>query len=310
MRIARLTLMAVFAALLPLTTQGADKPARDPHDRSNVPIEVQPTDAKLAKIVLIAGDSVGHGADEHEHFAGCALFYRMLKQTPGVAPVMVQNGWPTNPDTLKDAKAIVFYMDGGGKQSTATHAAEVQKLVDAGVGIVHLHQIIDYSKAPADQARKWLGGVFTGNPPVARGHWNETWSQFPEHPICRGVAPFTVAGEGFLLRLSFVPDLKGVTPILRTHLLDPKGKPVDPATVGTANIAAWTYDRPDGGRSFVYVGGHFHHLWGEVGLRRLVVNAILWTAKVDVPQAGAAVELDPAELMTNLETRPPKAPKK
>ena len=117
--------------------------AKDPFDRSNVPIEVQPTDPKAVKIVLIAGDSVGHPSGDHEHFAGCALLMRMLQQTPGVAPVMAKDGWPANPETLKNARTIVFYMDGGGKQTTIAHADEIQKLMDAGVGIVHLHQVID-----------------------------------------------------------------------------------------------------------------------------------------------------------------------
>ena len=90
---------------------------RDPYDRSNVPIERQPTDPAAAKIVLVAGDAdAGTNPGDHEHFAGCALFYRMLQQTPGVAPVMVAGGWPKDPKaTFKDAEAVVFFMNGGGK---------------------------------------------------------------------------------------------------------------------------------------------------------------------------------------------------
>ena len=51
-------------------------------------------------------------------------------------------------------------MDGGGKQTTIAHAEEIQKMVDAGVGIVHLHQVIDYPTEPGKQAMKWLGGVY------------------------------------------------------------------------------------------------------------------------------------------------------
>src|SRR5262249_21231619 len=117
---------------------------KDPYDRSGVPIEVQPTDPSAVKIVLIPDQAKDHPGAEHEGFAGCALLAKMLQQTKGVAPVMVENGWPKNPETLKGAKTIVFYMDGGGKQSTIAHADEIQKLMDAGVGIVHLHQVIDY----------------------------------------------------------------------------------------------------------------------------------------------------------------------
>ena len=47
-----------------------------------VPIEVQPTDSKLTKIVLVAGRP-SHGRGEHEFFAGCALLMKLLKETPG-----------------------------------------------------------------------------------------------------------------------------------------------------------------------------------------------------------------------------------
>jgi hypothetical protein len=50
-------------------------------------------------------------------------------------------------------------------------------------------------------------------------------------------------------------------------------------------------ERPDGGRSFGYVGIHFHINWERVEYRRLVSNAILWTLGRDVPAGGAAAEV-------------------
>src|SRR4051794_27313731 len=198
--------------LLTLTVH-ADAAGRDPYDRSDVPIEEQPTDPATAKIVLIAGDAgVNHAPGDHEHFAGCALFYRMLKQTPGVAPVMVQNGWPANPQTLQNARAVVLYMDGGGKQTTIAHSVEVDKLAAAGVGIVHVHQCIDYPPDMVAHARQWLGGAFHPGYGL-RGHWDATYGNFIEHPITRGVEPFKLVNEGFIYKLTWVEGMKGVTPI-------------------------------------------------------------------------------------------------
>ena len=280
----------------------------DPYDRSNVPIEAQPADSRAAKIVLIAGDAgTGHPAGEHEHFAGCALLMRMLKQTPGVAPVMVQDGWPKNPETFKNARTLVFYMDGGGKQTTIAHAAEIQKMMDAGVGVVHLHQVIDYPSEPGDQAVRWLGGVYDAKAGGARGHWDESFTEFPQTEVTRGVGPFKV-NDGWILKLKFVPGMKGITPILRTTQLSPRGKPDRPIT-GSQNIVCWTYERPDGGRAFVLTGAHPHKNWGVESFRRLVVNGILWTAKVEIPKEGAPVKLDPADLVQNMERKPSKAAK-
>lgn len=299
--------ISICLLLIGIIPPAAKALVTDPYDRSNVPIEVQPPDPSLTKIVLIAGDAgTGHPPGEHEHFAGCALLMRMLQQTPGVAPVMVQNGWPTNPDTLKNAKTLVFYMDGGGHQTTIQHADEIQKLMDAGVGIVHLHQVIDYPTEPGKQALKWLGGVYDAKAGGARGHWDESFDSFPESPVTRGVTPFKV-NDGWILKLTFVPEMKGIAPILRTTRLSPKGS--DQPITGAQNVVCWTYERPDGGRAFVLTGAHPHKNWGVEGFRRLVVNGILWSAHMEVPKDGAPVQLDPADLVQNMERKPAKAPK-
>ncbi|HEV3260380.1 MAG TPA: thioesterase, partial [Gemmataceae bacterium] len=72
---------------------------------------------------------------------------------------------------------------------------------------------------------------------------------------------------------------------------------------GREEIVAWAYERPNGGRSFGFNGGHFHRNWGDKNVRRLVVNAILWTAKVKVPEGGAKGEFDPADLKKNLDRK-------
>src|SRR6516162_1150408 len=83
---------------------------KDPHDQSGVPLEVQPTDPRLIKIVLVAGKP-SHGPGEHEFFAGCALLMKMLAQEPQVFPVMANEGWPNDPKTFAGARSIVFFMD-------------------------------------------------------------------------------------------------------------------------------------------------------------------------------------------------------
>src|SRR5262245_36929099 len=122
-------LVAGLLGLLGLSPARAAEP--DPYDQSGVPLEVQPTDLKAVKIVLVAGRQ-SHGPGEHEFFAGCALLMKLLKQTPGVAPVMVRDGWPKNPKTFENAKAVVFFMDGGGGHPIIQkgHREVVQKLID------------------------------------------------------------------------------------------------------------------------------------------------------------------------------------
>ena len=48
---------------------------------------------------------------------------------------------------------------------------------------------------------------------------------------------------------------------------------------GEPQILGWAYQRPDGGRGFGFTGGHFHDNWSTEPFRRLVINAIAWTAE-------------------------------
>jgi hypothetical protein len=99
----------------------------------------------------------------------------------------------------------------------------------------------------------------------------------PAHPICRGVEPFTIKEELYW-RIRFRDDDPRLLPILKTVALGQQ----EPQTV------AWAVERADDGRGFGFTGGHFFAHWENEAFRRLMVNAILWTAKADVRDAGSA----------------------
>ncbi len=60
-----------LALLSGLALGRADVKKIDPFDQTGVPLEKQPTDSALKKIVLVAGRQ-SHGPGDHEFFAGCA----------------------------------------------------------------------------------------------------------------------------------------------------------------------------------------------------------------------------------------------
>ncbi|MGB9598085.1 MAG: hypothetical protein ACPL7B_17495, partial [Candidatus Poribacteria bacterium] len=45
-------------------------------------------------------------------------------------------------------------------------------------------------------------------------------------------------------------------------------------------------ERPDGGRGFGFTGGHFHDKWAVDEIRKFILNALIWIAKIDVPENG------------------------
>ena len=69
---------------------------------------------------------------------------------------------------------------------------------------------------------------------------------------------------------------------------------------------AWTYDRPDGGRSFCFTGLDAHSAWSVPGVRQLIVNGILWSAGVNVPPEGAPCTADETTSNSYLTPRTPK----
>ncbi|MBY0526053.1 MAG: ThuA domain-containing protein [Gemmataceae bacterium] len=276
----------------------------DPFDQSGVPLEVEPTDAKAIKVVLVAGRA-SHSAGDHEFFAGTAIIANLLKQTEGVYPVMARDGWPKNPKIFEGAKAVVFYMDGGGGHPILQkdHREVVQKLVDQGVGFVNIHYAVEYPKKDSEPVLNWLGGYyetgFSTNP-----HWVADFKTLADHPIARGVKPFNIKDEWYF-NIRFTPEMKGVTPILKATPPDNvRNTAAAKEFKGREEIVAWAYQREkNDGRSFGFTGGHTHKNWGDENFRRLVTNAILWSAHVEVPKDGAKVALDPEELQKNLDRK-------
>ncbi len=264
------------------------------------------TDSKQ-KIVLVAGetalvDVVGH----HDYLAGCACLEAMLRQTRNVDVVQVHKGWPDDDIVFANAKAVVFYTDGGGKQAfleTPLRVAKLQSLVDSGVGIVMIHQAVDFPEAVADQAKSWLGGIYVKTA-SGRGHWDSNHVDFPKHPITRGVAPWKI-NDGWLNAIQFVDGMKGITPLVWS------GKEYAGSRAGLdKDIVAWSYERPNGGRSFSFTGLDAHSAWSLPGMRQLVVNGVLWTAGIEIPATGAASEIEESKLnamQTPRQTKKPSA---
>jgi len=257
---------------------------------------------EAAKILLIAG-TPSHGKGEHEFNAGTTILTNCLKKIPGVEPIMVKGGWPTDESVFEGVKGVVFYMDGGNTHpmiKTKERMALMQKLMDKGVGLVCLHYAVEFPKGEVgDKLLDWLGGYYeTGystNPindvmmtPAATqtGQGNPT-------AIVRGVMPFQIQDEWYY-KIRFRPDDARVTPILTTQL--PKDNP-------KTETCAWATKRDATGRSFGFTGAHFHNNWGNKNFRTLVLNAILWTAHVRVPREGTPSEVTAEELKVGLDPK-------
>jgi type 1 glutamine amidotransferase len=279
----------------------------DPYDQSKVPLEQEPPPGFTGKkVVLIAGKK-SHGPGDHEFFAGTVILANLLKQN-GVWPVVVRDGWPKNEKVFDGAASLVFYMDGrnGHPVVQKDHLEKLQKYIDKGVGWVNLHYAVDYLPQHGERVVGWMGGYY--DPRISTNpHWDAHIRSLPKHPITRGVQPFTIRDEWYfnMRWLGDAPDakdVKGLTPILQAVPPD-SARGTDDAKKypGRLETMAWAYERKDGGRAFGFTGGHSHRNWANENFRRIVVNAILWTAHVDVPPGGAKVDFNPTDLNRNLD---------
>ena len=287
--LAKIMVVGLIIASSALSARSAEKDIFD--------FAAQKAAPKSMKKIVFVADTAPHGPrGNHEFLAAAILLARTINAAyPDSAYCVVHTKahWPKD---LSHADAIIVLLNDGG---SAVNPA-VQAAVERGAGFMGIHYAVEVSKGKnGDAFLKWMGGYF-------ETFWsvNPTWkaeiSTLPDHAVTRGVKPFTIKDEWYY-HMRFVPDMAGVTPILSA--VPPKsslsGK--DPSARGTNSVVAaevaagkpqhlaWAYERPNnGGRGFGFTGLHYHVNLADDNLRTVLLNAVAWTAGLDVPQGGVS----------------------
>lgn len=270
------------------------------------PMKVQFRNVKLKrlpmgdvkKIVFIAGRP-SHGRGEHEHRAGSMLLAKSLNTGAGdrFYATVYSNGWPADPTKFQNADAIIMYCDGGGGHMVNRHLPEVEEAHARGAGVGAIHYGVEVEKGPSGDAfLKWMGGYFEMNWSV-NPHWDADYKTLPQHAVTRGVEPFK-ANDEWYYHMRFREGMKNVTPILTA--LPPKetlsrgdgthsGNPAVREAVltkGEPQHMMWVSENENGSRGFGFTGAHYHRNWQDNNFRKVVLNAIAWIAKAEVPAGG------------------------
>jgi hypothetical protein len=284
------------AAATPLTAAAAATPLTAAAD-------------KPRKLVLIAG-SPSHGPGEHEFNAGVLLLAECLKGVKGLETVVFRNGYPKDDSALDTADGILCYADGGRNHPLIREKRleRLGKLMAKGTGLMCAHYGVEVPKdLGGPEFLQWIGGyyehLYSCNP-----MWTPEFKEFPRHPIANGVRPFSIRDEWYF-NMRFRDDLTGVTPILTAVPPDavrdgpyvyPKGpyKHIQEAK-GRPEVMMWATERADGGRGVGFTGGHFHRNWKDDNFRKVVLNALLWICKVEVPAGGVESIVTDEQLAAN-----------
>jgi hypothetical protein len=272
---------------------------------------------KNRKLVMLAGRP-SHGPMEHEFNAGALLLKKCLESVPGLEVAFYRGGWPDSEKAFEGADGIFLYADGGGGHPfiQGDHLRVIGDFMSRGVGLLCAHFGVEVPKdRGGKEFQQWIGGYYeheySCNP-----MWSPEFKEFPDHPITRGVKPFTIRDEWYFC-MRFRPDRKGIVPILSAipsdavrdgpyvyprgpykHIQDARGRP---------ETMMWAVERPDGGRGAGFTGGHFHKNWKDDNFRKVVLNALLWICKKEVPADGVVSRVSDDDLLANLD---PKGPRK
>ena len=234
------------------------------------------------KKVLLLGQKRDHPPASHEYVPGLRILAKSLEGYRGInlQIVSADEPWSDGPKLLKEADGVVLYLGQGGRWVENDPAREkaMSDLAARGGAIVALHWAIgsvDGRYVPGHRER--IGAVHGG--PDRK--YIFTKKPYPvevmPHAITTGLDDFQLRDE-FYYRLK-QSEKGNLAPLLIV--------PIE----GNAEMVAWAYERPDGGRSFGFSGMHFHQNWQILECRRMIAQALLWTLKLPIPEGGLPVEI-------------------
>lgn len=273
--------LALGAALLPLPGLAGPAPAR---------------------IVFLAGPKDHGWPGRHEYEQDLRVLAASLEQSTSlknVTTVVHVGRVPPDLELFRDATAIVINSSSdrldtethplfppdpltngrGYDEETTAFLRSLDTLIrEKQIGVVIFH----YANWAENWAARgyhmsWVGGLWVqmvSRNPVDR--WTMTPAT-PDHPILRGVSPWTYRDEIFC-RFHLPNDPRRTNLLLATPQQDRLG--IGPQT------ASWAYQRDDGGRGFVYGGVDWHENLNLEDYRRFLLNGIVWAARLDVPVEG------------------------
>jgi hypothetical protein len=150
-------------------------------------------------------------------------------------------------------------------------------LMKSGVGIVIIHYTTWVNNPTGRKYfMEWAGGYYEdGYSKVVKSTWHVEPAKV-KSPILNGImAPWTYEEE-FFTKERLSDDPHRVTLLTGT------------SDTGVSSDLAWSLERPEGGRGFVMTGADMHKNMLVESHRRLILNGMVWAAKMKVPDGGVS----------------------
>ena len=239
---------------------------------------------KIKHLLLIGQGPDGHPAGSHEFMAGIAVLEKLLAPVSGlqITVAKADEPWAEGPALIDQADGVVMFVTQGAQwmQNDPKRHAALKRLAQRKGGIVALHWAVGAKDAQYIQGQlDLLGGTRGGSQRKYKVLETDVKVMDRGHPITTGLKDFRINDE-FYYKLDFVKPAGGVHPLLTARIDDDD------------EVVCWSWERPDGGRSFGFVGLHFHSNWQRPEYRRLAVQGVLWTLGFPVPKNGVNIDMD------------------
>lgn len=277
----------------------------------------KPTEKKT--ILFLAGKP-SHANGEHEFRAGCMLLADALNASGLNLEAKVHYyGWPKDESIFDGVDACVVYADAAGrfKEKYAVLDAKVKK---DGMGIMFMHYGVHPKKDIGEKYFKpWIGG-YMDNTISVNPHWIADLKAVATEDIARGLdKPFQAYDEFYFnMEFSSKEECDCCRPLaVATPTPDKIVKYINmwnkygESCFGKEQALMWCRDpKPEeGGRGIGFVGGHYHRNWAVNDFRKLVLNSIVWLARMEVPENGVqSAEITKEMLNANLDKPVPNKP--
>lgn len=240
------------------------------------------------QLLLLGQGPDGHKPESHEFFAGLKILKKCLDRVDGLESKIVDAGepWRDGSAQIDRADGVVLFLAEGAKwiHQDEARLAALKRLAARQGAITGLHWGIGAKDAKYVAEYVSLVGACHGGPDRKYAVVElRTEIATAMHPVMTQVEPVVVEDE-FYYRLK-IAQSQAVVPLLRV--------PIE----GESHMVAWAWERADQGRSFGFSGLHFHRNWQHEAYRRMIVQGVVWTMGLPIPEQGLDVEINPEDLL-------------
>lgn len=227
-----------------------------------------PLETRPIRVVLVAGPK-DHGPGEHDYPAWQKSWLELFGAAEGV-DLSGAWEWPSE-DQLKRADVLVFYQKGDWNDK---RAADIDRFLNRGGGLVYLHYAVDGGARPAEFAER-IGLAWQGGRSLFRHGPLQVEFEAPlDHPIARNFAKLELVDESYW---NLVGD---------PARIDPLASGIEQ---GQPQPLFWTLE-PLGGRVFVSIPGHYSWTFDDPLFRVLILRGIAWAAGEPVDRFNELAE--------------------